>query len=151
MKSIKKFLFVMAALAAVCSFVSCSSDDDDPKTVAVYENIWNSGQSITFFDDGTFKTVQTLSEDKLTSATGTYTGDVTKDTSTDNKVTYTIKKRLGGEDLKLLSIEDWVKWSFEGVDVDETEIEETIESYKDAPATIKDGVLSCVLGDYKKK
>lgn len=45
MKSIRKILFVMAALAAVFGFVACSNDDDEPSTVAVYErkSTWKEG------------------------------------------------------------------------------------------------------------
>ena len=41
MKGIKKYLFLLAALAAVFGFVACSDDDDDdgPATVAVYESV----------------------------------------------------------------------------------------------------------------
>ena len=136
MKSIKKFLFVMAALAAVWSFVSCSSDDDDPKTIAVYENIWDSDESITFYDDGTFETI-----DKIlgTMATGTYKGDVTKNTGADNKVTYTVKKMLD-YDLKLHSIEEYVEMNGED-----------IKDWTDIEATIKDGTLKCHSGEYKLK
>ena len=142
MKSIKKFLFVMAALAAVCSFVSCSSDDDGPKTVAVYEDDFLAPlyiETLTLYDDGTFKNVGTVAGEKFTAATGTYKGDVTKDTDADNKVTYTVKKIMGWE-FKLISIEEYVEMSGED-----------LKDYTDAPATIKDGVLYCKFGEYKLK
>lgn len=142
MKSIKKFLFVMVALAAVWSFVSCSSDDDGPKTIAVYEDDFLAPlyiETLTFYDDDTFKNVGTAAGEKFTAATGTYKGDVTKDTSADNKVTFTVKK-MAGADSKLLSIEDYVE-----------KIGDDIKDYTDAPATIKNGVLYCKFGEYKLK
>lgn len=150
MKSIKKFLFVMVALAAVWSFISCSSDDDGPKTVAVYEYGFSSGaasytEKITFFDDGTFENVATSAygsfSDSYPVATGTYTGDVTKDTGTDNKVTVTIEKYAYEEDEKtiLLSIEDYIKETYG--ESDETYIKEILKNFKNKSLTIEDGVF----------
>ncbi len=80
MKSIKKILFIMAALAATLAFVSCSSGDDDPSTVAVYKGT-DSGATvtITFYDDDTWKMVAEYEGEVLESANGTYKGDPTKD------------------------------------------------------------------------
>ncbi|MBD5411993.1 MAG: hypothetical protein HDR51_04505 [Treponema sp.] len=57
MKSIKKFLFVMVALAAALAFVSCSNDDDG--VVAVYK-FSEGGLSlkITCFDNGKWEMIE---------------------------------------------------------------------------------------------
>lgn len=69
MKSIKKYHFIMAALAAVFGFVACSEKDDDPSTVAVYE-AEDGSETITFFDDDTW----VVTRKKTTVAAGTYAG-----------------------------------------------------------------------------
>ncbi|MDE5614538.1 MAG: hypothetical protein K2I74_07845 [Treponemataceae bacterium] len=79
MKSIKKYLFIMAALAAVFGFVACSDDEDEtPYPVAVYEtvsysgyNISNPHYTVTFFSDNTW--VQTTKDQQIR-ATGIYMG-----------------------------------------------------------------------------
>ena len=147
MKSIKKLLFVMAALAAVFGFVACSNDDDDdPETVAVYTGSDGDNLSyvITFYDDGTFKNVLTIKGVASGNvATGTYNGDVTKDTS---DVTFTIKT-MGDYDYEAkkfieVSIRKYVEMMLEEDDeeVTDTVVDGIIEEYfTDTPMTIKDG------------
>ncbi len=73
MKSIKKFLFIMAALAAISAFVSCSNGDDDgPSKIASYTGEY--GGKATFYDNGTFY-VEGNSSAKW-SAQGTYSGNL---------------------------------------------------------------------------
>ena len=149
MKSIKKLLFVMAALAAVFGFVACSNDDDDdPETVAVYtgKDGDNLSYVITFYDDGTFKNVLTIKGVASGNvATGTYNGDVTKDTSADNKVTFTIKTmgRYDSEAKKFIevSIREYVKmWFEEDEEVTDTVVDGIIkDEFTDVPMPIKDG------------
>lgn len=99
MKSIKKYLFIMAALAAVFGFVACGDDDDESSTaaesaVAVYKNnsYGDVTYMVTFLDNGTWSQVYEYSGKKETMAEGTYTGDPTKDGTI--KLTF-----LGGEHL----------------------------------------------------
>ncbi|MBD5443062.1 MAG: copper resistance protein NlpE [Treponema sp.] len=79
MKSIKKFFFVMVALATALAFVSCSNDDD-PSTVAVYKGLDDGVMTtITFYDDDTWKLVVEYEGVIEHSGNGTYKGDPTKD------------------------------------------------------------------------
>ena len=166
MKNIKKLLFVMAALAAVFGFVACSNDDDDgPETVAVYtgKDVDDWSYVITFYDDGTFKNVVTIEGlGSGIAATGTYNGDVNKDTSNDNKVSFTIKT-MGDYDSKAkkfieLSIRDFVKMWLEedGEELDIEEVTDTVvnefieEHYTDISVSIKDGSFSYGGVTYKK-
>ena len=154
MKSIKKLIFVMTALAAVFGFVACSDDDDDPSTVAVYTGKEGDNLSyvITFYDNGTFKNVLTIKEvGSGTVATGTYKGDVTKDTSTDNKVTFTIKTMGGYDDetgkFSAVSIREYVKMMLEvfGEELGIEEVTDTVvnefikENFTDVPMPIENG------------
>ena len=110
MKSIKKLLFVMAALAAVFGFVACSNDDDGPSTVAVYEMKYtgyydDTTQTLTFYDDDTFSWVVKVTDYKGKSQSapfmkGTYTGDPSKD----GKITITATKMYDEEEGKLASL-----------------------------------------------
>ncbi len=80
MKGIKKYLFIMAALAAVFGFVACSDEDDDPSVVAEYERKETSvTYMVTFFDDSTWSQAYEYYGKKVTMAEGTYTGDPSKD------------------------------------------------------------------------
>lgn len=147
MKSIKKFLFVMAALAAVFGFVACSDDDDDgPATVAVYElSVTGYSETLTLFDNGTFENVRTVNGKNYTVATGTYDGDVKKDTSGDNETTFTVKKMAIADtstgEPKLVSIEDYVE-NMPGVSAD---------YFKDMEAIISGDTLTCDLGIFTLK
>ena len=85
MKSIKKLLFVMAALAAVFGFVACSNDDDGgPSRVAVYtadesEGDYTDIYTLTFYDDDTFSMYHEMEyrgeEWSATIFEGTYRGN----------------------------------------------------------------------------
>ena len=102
MKSIKKFLFVMVAFATALAFVSCNNDDDEPSVVAVYK-AEEDGCTATFFDDNTWTLKLDLND--TTMASGTYTGDPSKDSAEDNKVVIT-PKTYCKEDGSLESIPD---------------------------------------------
>lgn len=138
----------MAALAAVFGFVACSDDDDDdgPAKVAVYElSVTGYSETLTLFDNGTFENVRTVSGKSYTVATGTYDGDVKKDTSGDNKTTFTVKKMAIADtstgEPKLVSIEDYVK-NVPGVSAD---------YFKDMEAIISGDTLTCDLGIFTLK
>ena len=99
MKGIKKYLFIMVALAAIFGFVACSDDDeDDSGIVAVYtaDKSNRDGTDIytlIFNNDGTFSmhrawNLGTSSNNELTIYEGTYTGKSTQD----GIITITIKK-----------------------------------------------------------
>ena len=153
MKSIKKLIFVLAALTAVFGFVACSDDDDEPSTVAVYETSTSDGaeyaQNITFLDNGTFKNVGTIEGKSYTFATGTYKGDVKTDTSDSNKVTFTVEKMMYS-DLKLYSLKDYAE-KMASLTGGLVKADEIIKGYTNASAKITDGVLVCELGIYKLK
>lgn len=95
MKSIKKYLFIMAALAAVFGFVACGDEDDDPSTVAEYKATYSSYTLlVTFLDDGTWsQTSEYLGKNKTTMAEGTYRGNP----SADGKVYITPTKYLNND------------------------------------------------------
>lgn len=155
MKSVKKYLFLMAVVAALFGFVACSSDDDGASAseVVTYKS---DEDTLIFYDDDTFKVV----EDGKTFATGTYTGDVTKNTGPGNTVTATIKKMVMKEGGKLVNIKDYVKAQVKeelGAAADlvpkdtlDALIEKELEDFKDFPVTIEGRILSCWLGSYTK-
>ena len=97
MKGIKKYLFLLAALAAVFGFVACSDDDDDdgPATVAVYKaEVTGSTQTATFFDDGTFLVEAIIPQVGTTEiAVGTYKDG---DPAADGEITLTYTKLPSG-------------------------------------------------------
>lgn len=95
MKSIKKYLFIMAALAAVFGFVACGDEDDNPSTVAEYKATYSSYTLlVTFLDDGTWsQTSEYLGKNKTTMAEGTYRGNP----SADGKVYITPTKYLNND------------------------------------------------------
>ena len=95
MKSIKKYLFIMAALAAVFGFVACSDEDDDPSTVATYKNTYSPYYTylVTFLDDNTWSQAVEYDGKKETMAEGTYRGDP----SVDGKVYITATKYLNND------------------------------------------------------
>ena len=92
MKSIKKYLFIMAALAAVFGFVACSDEDDDPSTVATYKDA-SSVYTATFYDDNTWSTVGKVANQEMTVAAGTYTGAPAKD----GEISITTTKYMGAD------------------------------------------------------
>ena len=114
MKGIKKYLFMLMALAAVFGFVACSDDDDDddgPATVAVYkadmsDDYGEEFYTLTFYSDKTFRVNSSgKDEDGETwndqIANGIYDGDPTQD----GKISVTIKKLYDDEAEKLVSKE----------------------------------------------
>ena len=99
MKSIKKFLFIMVALATALAFVSCSNGDDDggssnntvASVVATYESEDN--YTLTFFADNTFTITFEKFGTEKTKWAGTYymsEGNPSKNGS----ITITITKEL---------------------------------------------------------
>ena len=109
MKSIKKLLFVMAALAAVFGFVACSNDDDDdPKTVAVY-TADDSGSgytdicTLTFYDDNSFSMYNAFDYGPGAKWSGIiFTGTYTGKPAEDGDITITVKKVFDRESNKLV-------------------------------------------------
>ena len=100
MKSIKKILFIMVALATALAFVSCSngSDDGDDGVVAVYKS--SSGYyTVTFFDDHTWTMDITSEGETIKDAAGTYEGDPSKDGELKLKMTKTANGEGGLIDL----------------------------------------------------
>lgn len=91
MKSIKKYLFVMAVLAVVLGFASCKQDSG-PSIVAKFECKTEYDTSVvTFYDDGTFSAAVTESSYGVKNqefAAGTYVGDP----SADEEITVTFTK-----------------------------------------------------------
>ena len=79
MKSIKRYFFVMMAVAAVFGFVACSDDDDGASAVAVYKD--DTVNTVTFYDNDTFEVIMEVPSLSYTEteAEGTYTGDPSKD------------------------------------------------------------------------
>ena len=150
MKGIKKYLFLMAVVAALFGFVACSSDDDGASKVAVYAS---DEETFTFYDNNTFKNVDTIKGKKYTLATGTYKGDVTKDTGDGNNVTATVKKyayvKKGAEKLTFSSIKGYAKYASKTYDGITTK--EIIEYFTDMPVTIQDGELTILEETYTKK
>ena len=148
MKSIKKLIFVMAALAAVFGFVACSNDDDDgPETVAVYKADYSDKDStditiLTFYAGGSFSVYEEWDdgEDRWSGigCTGTYTGDVTKNTSATNIVTCTIKE-YRNENGNLVSTEDYIKELLGDLATDET-VKEMLKGFT-RPVTIIGKIL----------
>ena len=95
MKSIKKFLFVMVALATALAFVSCNDDDDEPSVVAVYKADDDGEVStVTFLDNNTWTWKIELAGQSTDAYAGTFSGDPSKD----NTITITPTK-MGGEDI----------------------------------------------------
>ena len=87
MKSIKRYFFVMMAIAAVFGFVACS-DDDGASAVAVYKN--DTVNTVTFYDNDTFEVIMEVPSLSYTEteAEGTYTGDPSKDGKITMKCTF---------------------------------------------------------------
>ena len=92
MKSIKKFLFVMVALATALAFVSCNDDDDEPSTVAVYKADDDGEVStVTFLDNNTWTWKIELAGQSKDVYAGTFSGDPSKD----SEITITPTKAIG--------------------------------------------------------
>ena len=102
MRKFAKISAVLAAMVLALAFVGCKDDDDDdddPSVVTTWyctEEDDEDGSVITetvyFYDDSTFKVVESSEGVNVTAATGTYTGDTTKD----GNVVMTIKKVVKG-------------------------------------------------------
>lgn len=117
MKAIKKLALVLAALATVFAFASCSDDDDDdddgPAVVTTWAKTesgtdegtsYNDTVTIYFYEDGTFKIVNSGNYGNEysysdTEATGTYTGDTTQASATiEAKVTKIAKYMISDKE-----------------------------------------------------
>lgn len=106
MKSIKKYLFIMMALAAVFGFVACSDDDDDRESV-VYEDA-SGYNAFTFYDDLSFVLRNNVADMELYSGTWDTGSSVYKITLTvtkinGNSVTYptTLTATLSSDEQRL--------------------------------------------------
>ncbi|WP_296690050.1 hypothetical protein, partial [Treponema sp. UBA6852] len=95
------------------AFVGCKDDDDDDDEDPSVVTTWycteeDDGSVVTetlyFYDDSTFKDVNSSEGINITVATGTYTGDTTKD----GNVVITIKKIVKGalEDSESMELVD---------------------------------------------
>ncbi|HAZ96056.1 MAG TPA: hypothetical protein DCW73_02145, partial [Treponema sp.] len=102
---------VLAAMVLALAFVGCKDDDDDddPSVITTwYCTEEDDGSVVTetvyFYDDSTFKVVESSEGVNITFMTGTYTGDTTKD----GNVVITIKKVVKGmlEDSESLELVD---------------------------------------------
>ncbi len=114
MRKFAKISAVLAAMVLALAFVGCSDDDDDddPSVVTTWyctEKDEDDGSVVTetvyFYDDSTFKVVESSEGLNITLATGTYTGDTTKE----GNVVITIKKVVKGmledsESLELVAV-----------------------------------------------
>ena len=102
MRKFAKISAVLAAMVLALAFVSCKDDDDDdddPSVVTTWyctETDEDDGSVVTetvyFYDDNTFKAVESSEGVNVTLATGSYTGDTTKD----GNIVITIKKIVKG-------------------------------------------------------
>ena len=100
MRKFAKISAVLAAMVLALAFVGCKDDDDDddPSVVTTWyctEEDDEDGvitETLYFYDDSTFKVVESSEGVNITVATGTYTGDTTKD----GNVVITIKKVVKG-------------------------------------------------------
>lgn len=86
MKSIRKYLFVMMAIAAVFGFVACSDDEDDRESVVYVDK--NGYNAFTFYDDDSFVLRNEYADMELYS--GTYS-----ESATSYKITLTVTKVNG--------------------------------------------------------
>ena len=92
MRKFAKISAVLAAMVLALAFVGCKDDDDDDDDPSVV-TAWYSAEdgateTVYFYDDSTFKLEATMNKVTLVGATGTYSGDTTKD----GKIKMTIKK-----------------------------------------------------------
>ncbi|MDE7140246.1 MAG: hypothetical protein K2O09_05770 [Treponemataceae bacterium] len=93
MTGIKKYLFIMAALAAVFGFVACGNDEEEDNIVAVYTATMTEDgiavtETMTFYGDNTFLVTDSAMSITVTEVVGTYTGDPSKD----GRIIMTIEK-----------------------------------------------------------
>ncbi len=92
MRKFAKISAVLAAMVLALAFVGCKDDDDDDDDPSVV-TAWYSAEdgateTVYFYDDSTFKLEATMNKVTMVGATGTYSGDTTKD----GKIKITIKK-----------------------------------------------------------
>ena len=92
MRKFAKISAVLAAMVLALAFVGCKDDDDDDDDPSVV-TAWYSAEdgateTVYFYDDSTFKLEATMNKVTMVGATGTYSGDTTKD----GKIKMTIKK-----------------------------------------------------------
>ena len=92
MRKFAKISVVLAAMVLALAFVGCKDDDDDDDDPSVV-TAWYSAEdgateTVYFYDDSTFKLEATMNKVTMVGATGTYSGDTTKD----GKIKMTIKK-----------------------------------------------------------
>ena len=92
MRKFAKISAVLAAMVLAIAFVGCKDDDDDDDDPSVV-TAWYSAEdgatkTVYFYDDSTFKLEATMNKVTMVGATGTYSGDTTKD----GKIKMTIKK-----------------------------------------------------------
>ena len=104
MRKFAKISAVLTAMVLALAFVGCKDDDDDdddPSVVTTWyctvtdEDDDSSAvtETLYFYDDNTFKVVESSEEGvDVTFATGSYTGDTTKD----GNIVITIKKIVKG-------------------------------------------------------
>ncbi|MDD6963301.1 MAG: hypothetical protein PUI64_10470 [Treponema succinifaciens] len=90
MRKFAKISAVLAAMVLALAFVGCKDDDDDDPSVvtAWYSAKDGATETVYFYDDSTFKLEATMNKVTMVGATGTYSGDTTKD----GKIKMTIKK-----------------------------------------------------------
>ena len=97
MRKFAKISAVLAAMVLALAFVGCKDDDDDdddPSVVTTWYGTENyATETIYFYDDNTFKMEVTMDKVTMVGATGTYSGDTTKN----GKIKMTIKKILDEE------------------------------------------------------
>lgn len=104
MTGIKKYLFIMAALAAVFGFVACDNDEEEDNIVAVYTATMTEDGiamlvTMTFYGDNTFLATYTVMSITVTGMVGTYTGIPSKD----GRIIMTIEKMIN-DDLVLVDV-----------------------------------------------
>ena len=92
MRKFAKISAVLAAMVLALAFVGCKDDDDDDDDPSVV-TAWYSAEdgateTVYFYDDSTFKLEATMNKVTMVGATGTYSGDTTKD----GKIKMKIKK-----------------------------------------------------------
>ena len=98
MRKFAKISAVLAAMVLALAFVGCKDDDDDdddPSVVTTWyctETDEDDTETLYFYDDSTFKNVNSSEGVNITVATGTYTGDTTKD----ENIVITLKKIVKG-------------------------------------------------------
>ena len=140
MRKFAKISAVLAAMVLAIAFVGCKDDDDDDDDPSVVTTWYTQEvdedddsvmtETIYFYDDSTFKVVDSSEGVNINFATGTYTGDTTKD----ENIVITLKKIVKG------ALED--SDSTELVDVPSE-----YASYFVLKATINGNTMSSIDGD----